>query len=101
MARDQECCDDDEEGAVAPFELEPGAGIGREDRGRERADGNGTRDQETVEEVAAEGGGFERAGELWTVTLPITQGSFRSEVLGADVPVAELYRGVDLLETTG
>lgn len=44
---------------------------------------------------------WRRAGDLWTVTLPITQGSFRSEVLGAEVPVAELYRGSDLLETTG
>lgn len=44
---------------------------------------------------------WRRSGDLWTVTLPITQGSFRSEVLGAEVPVVELYRGTDLLEAAG
>lgn len=44
---------------------------------------------------------WRRSGDLWTVTLPITQGSFRSEVLGAEVPVAELYRGTDLFEPAG
>lgn len=42
-----------------------------------------------------------RRGDHWLVTLPITRGSFRSEVLAADVPLAELYRGTDLLEATG
>jgi Uma2 family endonuclease len=38
---------------------------------------------------------WRRAGELWTVTLPIVEGGFTSEVLGTEIALAELYRGVE------
>lgn len=44
---------------------------------------------------------WRRAGDLWTVTLPITEGAFRSEVLAAEIDLAELYAGAGLLEATG
>ncbi|BCX19284.1 MAG: hypothetical protein KatS3mg117_2966 [Geminicoccaceae bacterium] len=44
---------------------------------------------------------WRRAGELWTVTLPIVEGGFESEVLAAEIPLAELYQGSGLLETPG
>lgn len=44
---------------------------------------------------------WRRAGDLWTVTLPITEGPFTSEVLGCAIPLAELYQGSGLLETPG
>lgn len=44
---------------------------------------------------------WRRAGDLWTVTLPITEGGFTSEVLGAEIQLAELYRGSGLLGTPG
>lgn len=44
---------------------------------------------------------WRRAGELWTVTLPIFEGSFPSEVLGTSIPLAELYRGTDFVAAEG
>jgi hypothetical protein len=38
---------------------------------------------------------WRRAAELWTVTLPIVEGGFTSEVLGTEIALAELYRGVE------
>ncbi len=41
---------------------------------------------------------WRRAGDLWTVTLPITEGRFRSEVLAAEIDLTELYAGSGLLD---